>query len=153
MTQLFKLNTPDPSACTNQVPVEDPLRPVREAALCGPREGGPQRSAGAGEGKSIYSMFLVKWVPIFSKQTWILGKSSYFIDSPFSLEHKIPRKKRSDRYFRRFCGEVCTLSANHFHFTECPFYREQLAADFVQQFPFYRIPIFSRTQNFVKEAK
>ena len=91
-----------------------------------------------------YSMFLVKWVPIFSKQTWILAKSSHFIESPFSLEHKISRKKRSDRHFRCFCGEFCTFSANHFHFTEFPFYREKIAADFVQKFPFYRIPILSR---------
>ena len=89
-------------------------------------------------------MFLVKWVPIFSKQTWILAKSSHFIESPFSLEHKISRKKRSDRHFRCFCGEFCTLSVNHFHFTESPFYREKIAADFVQKFPFYRIPILSR---------
>ena len=92
----------------------------------------------------LYSMFLVKWVPIFSKQTWILAKSSHFIESPFSLEHKIFRKKRSDRQFRRFCGEFCTLPVNHFHFAEFPFYREKIAADFVQKFPFYRIPILSR---------
>ena len=86
----------------------------------------------------VYSMFLVKWVPIFSKQTWILAKSSHFIESPFSLEHKIFRKKRSGRHFRCFCGEFCTLPVNYFHFTESAFYREQLAADVVQKFPFYR---------------
>ena len=89
-------------------------------------------------------MFLVKWVPIFSKQTWILAKSSHFIESPFSLEHKISRKKRSDRHFRCFCGEFGTLSGNHFHSAEFPFYREKIAADFVQKFPFYRIPILPR---------
>ena len=89
-------------------------------------------------------MFLVKWVPILSQQTWILAKSSHFIESPFSLEHKIFRKKRSDRQFRCFCGEFCTLPVNHFHFAESPFYREKIAADFVQKFPFYRIPILSR---------
>ena len=91
-----------------------------------------------------YSMFLVKWVPIFSKQTWILAKSSHFIESPFSLEHKIFRKKWSDRQFRCFCGEFCILPVNHFNFAESPFYREKIAADFVQKFPFYRIPILSR---------
>ena len=103
--------------------------------------GGKERAVARG---TWYSMFLVKWVPIFSKQTWILAKSSHFIESPFSLEHKIFRKKRSDRQFRCFCGEFCTLPVNHFHFAESPFYREKIAADFVQKFPFYRIPILSR---------
>ena len=60
------------------------------------------------------------------------------------------------------------ISAQSSHFTEFSFYREctvqcildkmgahftKTNMDFDQKLPFYRIPIFSRTQNFAKEAK
>ena len=41
-----------------------------------------------------YSMFLVKWVPIFSKQTWILTKSSNFIESPFSRTQNFSKEAK-----------------------------------------------------------
>ena len=67
-----------------------------------------------------------------------------FYQVPFSLEHKISRKKQSDRHIWCFCGSSVLSRQTNFISQNLPFYREKIAVEFVQKLPFDRIPILSR---------